>query len=148
MKSFVYCEWIDDDRLMKALPSAKFLRTVSLKDYKLSFVSFTEDGNSAVFKGGCFLEQATGESTPGLLYEFDDAAVAEAERLSRVSQGRYCAKNVWVSDNLGTEYEAVAYVIKHPITAASPSVEYKENMMNGARKHAFPLQYISYINTL
>lgn len=147
-KSFVYCEWIDDDRLKRALPSARFIGTVRLADHRLAFVSFKEDGSDAVLKGGCFLEEAAGAVTPGLLYEFDAAALAEAERLSRVAQGRYCAKWVQVVDGRGAAHLAVAYVIKHPVASSSPSNEYKANMLAGARKHAFPPQYLDHINAL
>ncbi len=33
VKSFVYCEWIDDDRLVRALPTARFLGRVRLEDH-------------------------------------------------------------------------------------------------------------------
>src|SRR5579885_879559 len=109
VKSFVYCEWIDDDRLVRALPTARFLGRVRLEDHELAFVSFKEDGADAVFKGGCYLQPVPGAQTPGLLYEFDEAALAEAERLSRVRQGRYRATRVEVVDSAGGRHSAVAY---------------------------------------
>ena len=148
MKSFVYCEWIDDDRLLRALPSARFVARVTLDDYRLAFVSFKEDGNDTILKGGCYLEPAPGQQAAGLLYEFDDTALNEAERLSRVEQGRYCGKSFTVRDSEGRAHEAVAYVIKNPVGSASPSTEYKNNMLNGARKHGFSSEYISYISAL
>lgn len=148
MKSFVYCEWIDEDRLTKALPSAVRIGKVVLPDYKLAFVSYHEDGSDEVRGSGCHVLPEKGTELPGLLYEFDERAKAVAEKLSRVREGRYVAQSFTVRLEDGSTVDGVAYVIKHPVGDSTPNDEYRANMIAGAKKNAFPEAYVKYIESL
>lgn len=148
MKSFVYCEWIDEDRLTKALPSAVRIGKVVLPNYRLTFVSYHEDGQDEIRGSGCHVIEEKGSELPGLLYEYDEHATAVAERLSRVREGRYVAASFPVKDENGQIVDAVAYIIKHPVGDSAPSEEYKANMIAGAQKNSFPEEYIRYIESL
>lgn len=148
MKCFVYCEWIDDARLTRSLPTAKFIARVTLPDHRLAFVSFKEEIAETIQGSGCHLEPAKGSSVPGLLWDFDDAAVKEAERLSRVEQGRYVKRVLAVVDDAGNPIECAAYVIGNPVGQSKPSQEYRDHMVAGARQHGFPADYLTYIQNI
>jgi AIG2-like family len=142
MHSFVYCEWIDRERLEKSLPQARFICKGTLADHRLAFVDFVEaDGSTGT--GGCHLEREDGATVPGLVYEFDAASVETAERLSRVPQGRYRRYDVNVAGEDGQTYEAAAYVIADPVGVSPPSEEYRANMLAGAKAWSFPDPYVA-----
>ena len=145
MLCFVYCEWIDDERLKAAMPRARLVSTCVLADHRLVFTAFTEDGSAAEHGGGCHLEPAPGQSVPGLLYELDDAEVQVAESLSRVGPGRYTPAEYVVTDPAGQPHTAVAYVIKTPVGPSAASAEYRAHMLKGAREHGFPPAYLDLI---
>jgi AIG2-like family len=145
---FVYCEWIDDERLKAAMPGARLVSQVTLADHRLAFTSFTEDGSATRHQGGCHLEAAPGYSVPGLLYEFDRGEVQTAESLSRVAEGRYTAAEYVVTGPDGRNYTATAYVIKHPDGHTGPSAEYRAHMLRGARQHGFPPEYLTLLESI
>jgi gamma-glutamylcyclotransferase len=148
MRCFVYCEWIDDARMTRSLPSARFVGRVRLPDHRLAFVSFKEQGSDTVHGSGCHIEPEKGSSLPGLLWELDVAAAKEAERLSRVPEGRYVKRLFAVEDEQGNKVQSAAYVIREPVGRSAPSREYRDHMIAGARKHGFPADYIRHIETL
>lgn len=141
MKCFVYCEWIDDERLKKSMPNAQFIDRVVLPEHRLTFTSFVEDGDPTIWNGGCHLGVAGGQSVPGLLYEFDESEQKIAEKLSRVPQGRYTSLPCRVVDSAGVFHDAIAYVIKHPMGPSKAPDEYRAHMLAGAEKHEFPDEY-------
>lgn len=148
VKCFVYCEWIDDERLKKSMPEARLIDRVILPDHRLTFASFVEDSDATIRQGGCHLVPAVGESVPGLLYEFDAQEQKTAETLSRVPEGRYTALPCRVVDRAGVAHDATAYVIKHPMGPSKASTEYRTHMLDGARKHAFPNEYLQLLETI
>lgn len=148
MKCFVYCEWIDDDRLKKSMPDAQLIDRVTLPDHRLTFTSFVEDEDKTVRAGGCHLVPAAGDSVPGLLYELNEEEQQIAESLSRVPQGRYAPVTYQVVDSAGNTHEAVAYVIKHSLGHSTPPDEYRAHMLAGARKHGFPEAYQQLLETI
>lgn len=148
MKCFVYCEWIDDDRLRKSMPDAQFIARVTLPEHRLVFTTFVEDGDPTVRGGGCHLEAAEGSDVPGLLYELSDGERAIAERLSRVQEGRYTPRHYQVVDSAGVTHDAVAYVIKTPTGASTAPDEYRAHMLAGARKHGFPEAYLQVLESV
>lgn len=148
MKCFVYCEWIDDERLRRSMPGARLIGEVVLPDHRLVFTSFVEDGDAKVRQGGCHLEARGGSSVPGLLYELSDDEVRIAESLSRVAEGRYAPKRYQVVDRAGGRHEAVAYVIKHPGAPSRAPDEYRAHMLAGARRHGFPQDYLEQLEAI
>jgi len=148
MKCFVYCEWIDDERLRISMPDAQLIDKVTLLGHRLIFTSFVEDGDNTVQNGGCHLVEAEGFSVPGLLYELSMGEQQIAEKLSRVKEGRYTPADYRVVDSGGTSHDAIAYVIKHPKGPSTASSEYREHMLNGARKHNFPEEYVKQLESI
>lgn len=148
MKCFVYCEWIDDERLKKSMPGARFMDRVTLAGHQLVFTTFVEDTDPTVRGGGCHLVAAEGHSVPGLLYELSDDERAIAEALSRVKEGRYTPRLYRVVDSAGVTHEAIAYVIKTPTGASTAPAEYRAHMLAGARKHGFPAEYLRVLETI
>jgi len=146
MLCFVYCEWIDDDRLRAALPAARKIGTGRLDDYRLVFRRFHEDDGHETHGGGCHLEASIGSITYGVLYEFSDEEVAIAESLSRVQQGRYVPTKYTVIDESGRGVIAEAYIIKHPMGPSEPTDEYRRHLFNGAHMHGFPIDYLRWVN--
>jgi hypothetical protein len=148
LKCFVYCEWIDDDRLKKSMPKARLIERVVLPGHRLVFTSFVEDGDQVTRSGGCHLIKADGYSVPGLLYELSEEEQRIAETLSRVPQGRYIPTQFEVIDNTGNNHTAIAYIIKHPIGPSSAPDEYRAHMLAGARKHGFSEDYLRMLESL
>jgi gamma-glutamylcyclotransferase len=148
MKCFIYCEWIDDDRLKKSMPTAQLVDTAFLPDHRLMFATFVEDEDKTERPGGCHLVESRGDSVPGLLYELTEEEKSVAEALSRVGEGRYTPVQYQVVDSRGTRHNAVAYVIKHPFGPSTAPDEYREHMLNGARNHGFPEAYLRLLETI
>jgi hypothetical protein len=116
--------------------------------FRLIFTSFHEERETIVKGGGCHLIKDPNSSVPGLLYEFSDAEIEIAERLSRVKEGRYTPKVFKVIDSTKNAHEATAYIIKHPLGSSEASEEYRAHMITGAKKHEFPSNYIHHIETI
>lgn len=148
MKCFVYCEWIDDDRLKRSMPDARFIDRVTLPDHRLVFTTFVEDDDATMRGGGCHLEAADGSAVPGLLYELSDDERGVAEALSRVKEGRYTPRQYQVVDSAGVTHDAIAYVIKTPTGVSTAPDEYRAHMLAGARKHGFPESYLRVLETI
>jgi len=148
MKCFVYCEWIDDERLRSSMPDAQLIDKVMLSGHRLVFTSFVEDGDETVRNGGCHLVEAEGFSVPGLLYELSVEEQQIAETLSRVREGRYTPVHYQVIDSKGVSHDAVAYVIKYPKGSSKASNEYREHMLNGALQHNFPEEYVKQLKSI
>jgi hypothetical protein len=148
MYAFVYCEWIDERRLSKALPAAQFVTQGVLDGYRLSFVAWTEAQTGATGTGGCHLVEDAGAQVPGLVYEFDATTVAEAERLSRVAAGRYAPLSVVIRGSDSRAYECTAWVIAEPGTPTEADSTYIENMRFGAEAWGLPAPYLSQLDKL
>ena len=61
MYLYFYCEWLDSDLVYKYLPDARFITIATLKDHKVSFVSFKEDVSDETKHGGCIALESPGE---------------------------------------------------------------------------------------
>jgi hypothetical protein len=70
MYLLIYCEWLDSSLVRKAC--RKLVGKARLKDHKVAFSSFTEDGSAEMMYGGCHLEAAPGQTLYGVLYEISD----------------------------------------------------------------------------
>lgn len=148
MKVFMYCEWIDDERVRRSMPNAKMLDRVRLPNHRLVFTTFVEDSDKTERGSGCHMEPSPGDVVHGLMFDLTEEEVSTAERLSRVAEGRYTGQTFRVVDSHGEEHDAVAYVIKHPIGSSTPSDEYRDHMLVGARKHEFPGEYLSMLERI
>lgn len=148
MKVFMYCEWIDEARVRKSMPDCVVLDAARLPDHKLVFTTYVEDEDKTERGSGCHMVQSPGDEVLGLLVDLTEEEVNIAETLSRVKFGRYTPKTFRVIDSHGHAHDAVAHVIKHPTGPSSPSDEYRDHMIVGARKQNFPEEYVSMIKGL
>ena len=148
MYLLIYCEWLDSELVKKSLPDAKLIGTATLKDHKVAFSSFTEDGSPEMMYGGCHLEAAPGQTLYGILYEISDEELAKLDKLTRVEQGRYVRKYPTVADGSGKLYNAVAHSIKNHKGKSRPAKDYMDHMIKGAKAHSFPKPYIDLLEKL
>ena len=148
MYLLIYCEWLDSDLVKKSLPDAKLVGKVTLKEHKVAFSSFTEDGSPEMMYGGCHLEAAPGQTLYGVLYEISDDELAKLDKLTRVEQGRYIKKFPTVVDENGRSYKTVAHSIKNPKGKSRPTKDYMDHMIKGANEHGFPKHYIDLLEKL
>jgi hypothetical protein len=84
----------------------------------------------------------------GLLYDITDADLREAERLSRVQEGRYTRRDFDVLGEDGKRYKGIAYVIKHPLGPSKPSHEYLNHMLKGGKEFGFPPAFVDALKAL
>ena len=148
MYLLIYCEWLDSRLVKKSLPDARLHGKATLKDYKVAFSSFSEDGSDELQYGGCHLAAAPGETLHGVLWEITDEELAKLDKLTRVEHGRYVKKHVTVLDATGKSCAAVAHSIKNPKGASRPTKDYMDHMIAGAREHGFPPAYIEALEAL
>lgn len=143
MLNFVYCEWIDGQRMLKSLPTAEYVSIADLEDHRLAFVAYVETGTEAPGVGGCHLLEESGSTVPGVLYELDEDAQVEADRLCRIDEGRYRRATYSVRTPDGEVHEALTYIIANPTAESAPSQEYVQHMVQGAADRGFPREYIA-----
>lgn len=130
------------------MPDCVVVDKVTLPDHKLVFTTYVEDEDKTERGSGCHMVPSPGDEVLGLLVDLTEEEVNIAETLSRVAFGRYTPKTFRVIDTEGNTHDAVAHVIKHPTGSSTPSDEYRDHMVVGARKLDFPDEYISMIEGL
>lgn len=114
-----------------------------LKDYRLCFNKFsTEDGS-----GKANVERSeSGEQVLGVLYEISKA---DKDVLDR-GEGGYTSQPLLVEIPDGESCEAWVYIATKPRTDMElrPYTWYKRFLVEGAREHKLPSEYIEFLESL
>ena len=80
-----YCTLLDRDEMRRFCPDARATETGSISGWRVTFAAHGLGGSG----GGCHLVAEPGHAVHGLLYEMDDATLAQLDQISGVAQGMY-----------------------------------------------------------
>lgn len=133
-------------RLIERVPSARELGVVELPGYQLTFHKRSIDGS-----GKCHLRLRSGQQEHykayGVLYEFDSEEKQRLDALEGRGKGYSEQHDQFVLR--GEPYMAYLYNAQssHIDSGLAPYHWYKEMVLAGARFHAFPKDYINYIES-
>jgi gamma-glutamylcyclotransferase (GGCT)/AIG2-like uncharacterized protein YtfP len=115
-------------------------RISSLANYRLVFQSLTPDGPAFANV------LSPGDGVLGVVYRCNSA---DLQRLDTYEQG-YQRRLIQVTDCQGAVLQAEAYVLSPPAAAGvgRPSADYLKTIVDGARRHGLPENYIRNILTI
>ncbi len=139
---FAFGSNLDLRQFARRCPGATAAGRARLPDYRLAFTRY-----STKRKGGVadIVPEAGGEVW-GALYEVEEHHLALLDDFENVPRS-YRRETLAVFDDAGEEREAVAYVANKTGTFA-PSRMYLDLIVNGARAHGLPEEYILAIERL
>ena len=146
MLYFAYGSNMCEARLQRRVPSARALQTARLSGYKFRFHKQSSDGSA---KGNAFHTGNPEDAVYGVLFHIDGREKAALDMAEAVGKG-YAELAVTVSDGAGNRHEAFMYVAEHSAVDDQlfPYTWYKRFVVEGARQHALPDDYLSQIEAM
>ncbi len=141
---FAYCTLLDRDEMRRFCPDARATETGSISGWRVTFAAHGLGGSG----GGCHLVAEPGHAVHGLLYEMDDATLAQLDQISGVAQGMYRQIDVRVSTGTNETVEAITYVVPAPTGAFRPSADYVRPILAGAHAEKLPSDYVAELETI
>lgn len=141
---FAYCTLLDRDEMRRFCPDARATETGTIEGWRVTFAAHGLGGSG----GGCHLVADPGHVVHGLLYEMDDATLAQLDAISGVGQGMYRSIDVTVATGTGEAVGAITYVIPSPKGPFQPSAAYVRPILTGARATGLPADYIAELEDL
>ena len=137
MLYFAYGSNMDAVQMAGRCPGSRSLGRARLPGGRLSFT-----GDSAFWGGGVgTVQPAPGEEVWGVLWELDAAGEASLDRYEGVAKGIYRKEDVEVISDDGPR-TAMVYVCNHT-RYRRPSTRYVTSMLEAARAHDFPAEYVA-----
>lgn len=127
------------DQIIKRVPSVKVKGIATLHDYCVNFSKKSTDGS-----GKANLVQKPGFITWGVLYKIGED---EISKLDEVEKG-YKRITVSVKKNDSKTMEAETYISDNLIENPVAFDFYKQKIIEGAREHELPEEYIFYLKRL
>jgi cation transport regulator ChaC len=120
-------------------------RRARLDGYRLAFNKRGTDGT-----GKANIVPDEGGTVWGVVYRCSPSALNEMDRHEGVSGGHYVRKTVRVRADDGEELDAVTYVAGSAYidNSLTPSSEYLQTILRGAREHALPDEYVRGVEAL
>ena len=115
------------------------------------------DGHRLVFnkradEGGVYANIECNETTEvwGVLYLCDQAAIKSLDEKEGVASGHYERTKIQVENSSGELIECETYIagLDHICQEGTPSPDYLQHLLNGARDHDLPSWYIDDIRKL
>jgi cation transport regulator ChaC len=105
-----------------------------LLGYRLTFDLPVGPGERGVANHAC--------TTHGVLHLISEAEFATLDRTEGVHSGYYTRVPVMVRESEGRDVEAWTYVSSHGVAGRKPSERYLNLLLEGAREHDLPADYI------
>lgn len=126
--------WCDKHQL-KIEP--KKLKIVYLKGYKLEFTHYSETR-----KGGTadIIKNSSDSKVWGVLFEIDDSSLDNLDKKEGTKKEVYRRIEVTVYDEEGNSFAALTYEVAK--REFKPSKEYLDIIIEGAKEHNLPREYI------
>lgn len=146
MLYFAYGSNMCNARLQGRVPSAQALQTATLTGYRFRFHKRSIDGSA---KGNAFYTGNPEDVVYGVLFDIDAREKAALDRAEGVGNG-YAELAVSVSDATGIQREAFMYIAENSAIDDQlfPYIWYKQLVLDGARQHALPDEYVSQIEAI
>lgn len=117
-------------------------RRARLDGYRIAFNKRGNDGT-----GKANIVPDANRTVWGVVYRCSSDALDEMDRYEGVANGHYARKTVRVQTDAGDELDAITYVAGDSFVDDSclPSKKYLETIIQGARQHGLPEDYIGEI---
>ncbi len=140
---FAYGSNMSSKRLLARVPSARFYAKAVLRGHQLRFHKHSHVDNSA--KCDAFKTGDPDDVTHGILFLFDAAEQAELDMCE--GEG-YKISQVQVELEDGSRVQALTYLAVQIEPRLRPYPWYKRHVLEGAREHALPAEYIAWIEAV
>lgn len=137
---FAYGSNMSSRRLQARVPSATLVSRASLHGYQLRFHKHSLDDLSA--KCDAYRTGDPDDRVLGVLFEFDQA---EQAHLDHCEGEGYKIVRLEVETEEGDFVQALSYLAVLIKSDLRPYPWYKQHVLNGAREHALPADYIAMI---
>lgn len=137
---FAYGSNMSSRRLQARVPSATLVSKASLRGHQLRFHKHSLDDHSA--KCDAYRTGEPDHRVLGVLFEFDQS---EQAYLDRCEGEGYKVVRVEVETEDGDFVQALSYLAVLIKPGLKPYPWYKQHVLNGAREHALPAEYIAMI---
>lgn len=134
---FAYGSNMDQDQMKKRCPDSKFLEVVYLEDYEFVYDDYSITRNGAVAN----IVPKEGSIVWGVLYSISKSDEQNLDRYEGYPTV-YQKKEVIVKNEQGNSYKAFAY-LREPQKIDKPSEDYKNQIVNSAKKLNLPTEYIN-----
>uniref|UniRef100_A0A8C6M4T7 Gamma-glutamylcyclotransferase a n=1 Tax=Nothobranchius furzeri TaxID=105023 RepID=A0A8C6M4T7_NOTFU len=138
---FAYGSNLLKERLQLKNPSATFVSTGRLKDYKLRFGFWGENVQSCWHGGSATVEFSPGADVWGVVWSLSDEDLINLDNQEGVDAGHYDPLGVSVETDEGTVL-CRTYQMNN-FHAALPSPQYKQVVCLGAEQNKLPDEYVT-----
>jgi hypothetical protein len=126
-------------RLRARISSAKAITVAQLYRHRFAFEKKSNDGSA---KGNAAETKHDSDFVWGVVFEVDPAQKPDFDKAEGSGHG-YAEKTVSVTDKSHKSYDCVMYYAQPShIVADQPYSWYKRLVVEGARRHALPQEYI------
>ncbi len=141
LRYFAYGSNMCTGRLVQRVPSARPIFVARLPGYGLRFHKRSVDGSG---KADAFETGQDSDAVWGVVFEINPDEKPDLDRAEGLGNG-YEAKSISVFDKEGTEHSMFAYLAStsHIDPSLRPYSWYKRFVVEGARQHSLPEDYIA-----
>lgn len=144
MKYFAYGSNMSTDYIREYCPSAKFLMRADLPNFTIEFRRYSEN-----LKGGISsIIESPGKMVKGVIYEIDENEILALDILEDVPQGIYRRDTFQVFGEDGKRHHVDLYRVANPSGPYTPSKQYVDYMVDGAKEHQIDPDYTAKLETL
>jgi AIG2-like family len=143
MLYFAYGSNMCTGRLRRRVPSAAFSRIARLVGHSFQFHKRSTDGSG---KGDAFETGNPLDNVWGVIFDIDQKEKPELDRVEGLGEG-YNEKSAIVLDETGHDHRVVLYIADANSidNTLSPYSWYKRFVVDGARQHNLPEEYVNVI---
>lgn len=140
---FAYGSNLDPEQMAMRCPGHRVIGKAMLADHRLCFPRHSPVRGCGVAS----VQQNTGTVVWGVLYELDDRDLAVLDRMegydpSDKTGSRYIRTTISVMAEGDHDVAAQAYFAVADDSGALPSSAYMRHILDGARHHGFPADYL------
>ncbi|XP_054910001.1 gamma-glutamylcyclotransferase a [Poeciliopsis prolifica] len=134
------------ERLHLKNPSAAFVCTGRLKDYKLNFGLWEEKAENLWHGGVATIESCQGEEVWGVVWTLSNENLPTLDNQEGVSRGVYSPLEVSVETDDGV-IQCRTYQMNN-FHASLPSPQYKQVVCQGAEQNGLPRKYLERLEAI
>lgn len=136
---FAYGSNLSTDQKERRTGAIREARRARLDGYRVAFNKRSNDGT-----GKANIVRAAARTVWGVVYRCSAEALRDMDRMEGVAYGHYIRRQIRVRVDTGEEMDAVTYIAGDSFVddSCAPSQEYLQTMLQGARSHGIPEEYV------
>jgi gamma-glutamylcyclotransferase (GGCT)/AIG2-like uncharacterized protein YtfP len=115
-----------------------------LPNFHIEFRHYSENRQGGISS----IIEAPGELVQGIIYEVPEEELIDLDILESVPEGLYRRDTFLVLGEDGLWHKADLYRVANPTGPYPASKEYVEDMIEGAKEHGFPPEYVEKLAAL